>query len=243
MPRTTPFGVSLGVLGLSTAVHAAALLAPLGHPLPPSSGAVELNAPTLMEALREPAEATPAAAAPTWPAPTPSNPVAPSHDRTPHDPNLVHPAVLPALAAVPASAMAQHADATPDDSPRFTIAIGNATTGADCVGSSPASAGPSRDADVPVLEQSVDAPARLVRGPPPEYPARARADGIEGVVHLELVVGGSGAVESARVVRGVGYGLDEAAMVAVRQFRFAPASKAGRTVRVRMAWSVAFSLR
>jgi len=62
-------------------------------------------------------------------------------------------------------------------------------------------------------------------------------------VRLELVVGTSGAVESARVVRGIGHGLDEAALRAVRRFRFAPATKAGHPVRVRMGWSVQFRLR
>ena len=71
----------------------------------------------------------------------------------------------------------------------------------------------------------------------------ARANGVEGDVRLELVVGLSGAVESARVVRGVGHGLDDAALRAVEQFRFAPATKAGRAVRVRMGWSMQFRLR
>jgi protein TonB len=61
-------------------------------------------------------------------------------------------------------------------------------------------------------------------------------------VQLELVVGLSGAVESARVVRGIGHGLDESALRAARQFRFAPATKSGQTVRVRMGWSVQFRL-
>jgi protein TonB len=81
-----------------------------------------------------------------------------------------------------------------------------------------------------------------VLGLAPSYPDAARAAGIEGDVRLELVVGVSGAVESARVVRGIGHGLDEAALRAVRQFRFAPASKAGHAVRVRMGWSVQFRL-
>ena len=52
----------------------------------------------------------------------------------------------------------------------------------------------------------------------------------------------SGEVESARVVRGMGHGLDEAALGAARGFRFSPAMKAGRPVHVRMGWSVQFRL-
>lgn len=71
---------------------------------------------------------------------------------------------------------------------------------------------------------------------------RLDCDGVEGTVHLELVVGVSGSVESARLVRGVGYGLDEAALRAARRFRFAAATKGGRPVRVRMGWSMQFRL-
>jgi len=95
---------------------------------------------------------------------------------------------------------------------------------------------------LPLAEQDVDGRARLVRGVAPAYPASARADGVEGDVRLELVVGLAGSVESARVTRGVGHGLDEAALRAVNQFRFAPATQGGHAVRVRMGWSMQFRL-
>jgi protein TonB len=82
-----------------------------------------------------------------------------------------------------------------------------------------------------------------VRGAAPTYPDAARAEGIEGDVLLELIVGTSGEVETARVLRGVGHGLDEAAVRAMRQFRFAPATLGGHAVRVRMSWSMQFRLR
>jgi protein TonB len=102
---------------------------------------------------------------------------------------------------------------------------------------------PPRDDDAPVSEARVDGGAHLAHGVPPKYPVEARANGIEGSVGLDLVVAASGSVESARVVRAVGHGLDEAALTAVRQFRFTPATKGGRPVRVRMAWSVDFRFR
>ena len=91
-------------------------------------------------------------------------------------------------------------------------------------------------------EQRVDTPARLVRGLAPSYPAAARANGVEGDVGLELVVDDAGVVESARVTRSVGQGLDQAALQAIRQFRFAPATKDGHPVHVRMGWSMQFRL-
>jgi TonB family protein len=65
---------------------------------------------------------------------------------------------------------------------------------------------------------------------------------VEAEVKLELVVSTTGAVESVRVVRRAGHGLDDAAVVAARQFRFSPAAKQGHAVRVRMSWSVEFRL-
>ena len=39
-----------------------------------------------------------------------------------------------------------------------------------------------------------------------------------------------GEIVSARVLQGLGYGLDEAAMSAAKRFRFKPATKSGRSV-------------
>jgi TonB family protein len=106
-----------------------------------------------------------------------------------------------------------------------------------------AAAHASNDADPVFAERAVDSPARLSHGEPPAYPAAARADGVEGDVPMELVVSRLGEVESARVSRPVGHGLDEAAIAAARRFRFAPAVKEGQPVRVRVSWTVQFRLR
>jgi TonB family protein len=99
------------------------------------------------------------------------------------------------------------------------------------------------DDTTPLSEQAVDTPARLVQSEVPTYPADAQADGVEADVKLEMVVSREGAVESVRAVRRSGYGLDEAAARAARRFRFAPAVKDGRPVRVRVSWTVQFRLR
>jgi TonB family protein len=62
-------------------------------------------------------------------------------------------------------------------------------------------------------------------------------------VPLEIVVSPAGTVETARVLRPAGHGLDQAALDAVRSYRFAPATKDGHAVRVRMQWLVQFRLR
>jgi periplasmic protein TonB len=72
--------------------------------------------------------------------------------------------------------------------------------------------------------------ARIVTRVRPSYTDSARHAHIEGVVRLELMVNEEGDVVSARVLQGLGYGLDEAAIAAAKRFHFKPASKAGRSV-------------
>jgi TonB family protein len=97
--------------------------------------------------------------------------------------------------------------------------------------------------DVVVPAAAVEVAARPVRAVAPTYPAGARADDREGEVTVELVVDRDGRVVEARVTRPAGHGFDEAALTAVRAYRFSPAQRRGRAVRVRMPWSVQFRLR
>lgn len=75
-----------------------------------------------------------------------------------------------------------------------------------------------------------------------EVPDAARLLGVEGVVRLEIVVDATGAVSDARVLRSVPL-LDEEAIRAVKQWRFAPTVVDGQAVPVRMEVVVNFSLR
>ncbi len=97
-------------------------------------------------------------------------------------------------------------------------------------------------ASAPLAEREVDVAARLVAGTPPAYTASAQAAGVEASVPVELVIDATGAVTSAVVLTHVGYGLDEAALAAVRKYRFAPARQGGKVVAVRMRWVVRFEL-
>jgi periplasmic protein TonB len=239
----TSFGARLLALGLSTAAHAV-LLAPAGRSPVPAPGAASDAAPVIdvVADLAPEPTITPAADRPTIsPEHTHPSPVSLSHARMLHDASLAN-RVAPSPPALDRPGHAAPVATTSDDTARFAIVVGTATSDAYAT-ASPAGTAPSHDDQgAAVQDQSVDAPARLVRGLAPSYPERARADGIEGVVGLELVVGTSGVVESARIVHAVGHGLDEAALSAVRQFRFTCATKGGRAVRVRMPWPVQFLL-
>jgi TonB family protein len=89
----------------------------------------------------------------------------------------------------------------------------------------------------------VNVPARLLTSAPVVYPAAARAADVEANVAVEIVVDARGRVVDARTLAASGYGLDAAALRAVRAYRFSPAQRDGHAVRVRMRWNVLFCLR
>jgi TonB family protein len=66
--------------------------------------------------------------------------------------------------------------------------------------------------------------------PKPVYTDEARRLNIEGEVLLEVVFGASGDLHVNRVVRGLGHGLDEAALGAANRIKFKPAQRNGSPV-------------
>ncbi|WP_375768847.1 energy transducer TonB [Archangium gephyra] len=93
------------------------------------------------------------------------------------------------------------------------------------------------------LKQVARAP-EVLQQVKPRYPRRAKADGIEGLVLVRIIIGTDGRVEPehTRVIRSVPE-LDAAAISAVSQWRFSPAlGRQGRPVRVIVEIPVQFSL-
>ena len=88
----------------------------------------------------------------------------------------------------------------------------------------------------------IEAP-RLLREVKAQYTEDARRRGITGDVLLEVVVRSDGSVGSTRVLQGLGYGLEQRAIDAVRQWRFAPAVRKGVPVDVLVEIAVEFTLR
>ena len=70
-------------------------------------------------------------------------------------------------------------------------------------------------------------PLSLVR---PSYTDDARRARVEGRVRIELSVDDQGMVTAARVLDGLGHGLDEASLGAARALRFSPATQCKRAV-------------
>ena len=86
-------------------------------------------------------------------------------------------------------------------------------------------------------------PPRLLREVKADYTDDARRRGISGDVLLEIVVRHDGSVGEVRVLQGLGAGLNDRAVQAVRQWRFAPAHRLGAAVDVIVEVAVEFRLR
>ena len=86
-------------------------------------------------------------------------------------------------------------------------------------------------------------PPTVLREVKPTYTESARQRGITGEVVLEVVVQRDGSVRVGRVIQGLGTGLEERAIEAVRQWRFSPARRMGQPVDVIVEVVVEFRLR
>ncbi len=76
-----------------------------------------------------------------------------------------------------------------------------------------------------------------------KYPEMAKKAGVEGRVIVQFIVDEQGNVLDPQVVRGLGAGLDEEAVRAVRQAKFTPGKQRGQPVRVKMSLPITFRLK
>jgi protein TonB len=136
---------------------------------------------------------------------------------------------------------------TPTPSPQFDVPIGppgalSAGVG-DITGLAPPSAplplDPPRPATVRVAQ--LPEPPRKIVDFRPVYPDLARKARVEGTVILESVLDTSGNVTQLRVIRSVPL-LDQAALDAVRQWKYTPTIYGGRPVSVLMTITIRFTL-
>ena len=65
---------------------------------------------------------------------------------------------------------------------------------------------------------------------PPEFTEEARRKHVSGNVLVRCLIDEKGQIQNVRVERGLGSGLDEKAMEAVRRYRFSPATIDGKAI-------------
>jgi TonB family protein len=92
------------------------------------------------------------------------------------------------------------------------------------------------------LQASRVSPPTVIQRVEAQYSEEARRLGYEGTVVLEAVIRKDGTVDIRRVVRGLGLGLDENAVAALKQWRFRPGMTDGQPVDVSINIEVNFRL-
>lgn len=152
--------------------------------------------------------------------------------------------VAPASAPASITAEASTSPAPPDVG--IPSGIGNGTADLGAIGSNigqpvairlpdlPRQAGPVRVADLPV-------PPRKIVDVRPVYSELARQTRTQGTVVLEAVLDSTGSVTQLRVIRSVPL-LDQAALDAVRRWKYTPSLYGGRPVSVLMTITITFTL-
>jgi TonB family protein len=83
----------------------------------------------------------------------------------------------------------------------------------------------------------------LISQIPPDYSDDARKARIEGTVELLIVIRADGSVQFDSVTKSLGFGLDQNAIAAVKQWKFRPGRRDGQPVPVWMSVIVNFTIR
>lgn len=82
---------------------------------------------------------------------------------------------------------------------------------------------------------------KKIKDAKPVYPQVAMAAKVEGMVIIEATIGKDGSVQDAKILRHVPL-LDQAAMDAVKEWKFTPTTLNGQPVEVLMTVTVNFTL-
>jgi protein TonB len=239
---TTLSPLTIAALLASLAAHASVAMYVVNHEAGSSSSSSAADVVTSIdvETIAVAEEAKPEVQPNVVPeaAPRPREAVAPTPD-----PAHVHAATLRQTPSESAPAAAASVMVAPeaDSSPTFAMVIGTAPV---APGGLTKAVGGDQPAppDAPLPSDGVDELAHLESGPAPSYPSAAKEEGFEAEVPLDIVVDESGRVIDVRATKHLGHGLDESAARAIRDYRFSPAKRGGRAVKVRMRWTVVFRL-
>lgn len=100
---------------------------------------------------------------------------------------------------------------------------------------------PVKEGDLLPLDQ-VDIPPERIKKVNPEYPALARRMNIQGTVIVNALISEKGDVIDTAIIRGVEgpFKLNEAAQMAVQKWKFKPAMKGSKAVKVWKPFAIRF---
>jgi protein TonB len=228
----------------SIAFHAALAVGAVALPKPKRTETVAI---TMIEAKKKPA-------APKEDAPKPPPPPPPPPEKAP---SKAKAAPSPAAAPVRAAEAPPPSESAPSSGDGFAdlgFAMSNGTGGF-AVAAGPR--GAATAAIVPTTTtrkvsalrpRATDAcdetpvkpkPRTIVK---PVYTDAAKSAQVEGVVRVEITVDEQGRVVQARVLRGLGYGLDDAALAAAKQMTFEAGTRCGKPALATLSLGMRFAL-
>jgi len=81
-----------------------------------------------------------------------------------------------------------------------------------------------------------------VKTPPPDYPLGLKREGTSGLVAVAVVIDETGVVTTCAVAKSSNPGFDEAALEAVKKWKFRPAQKDGAAVKMKVTIPIRFSI-
>lgn len=82
-------------------------------------------------------------------------------------------------------------------------------------------------------------PVKVVR---PEYTEQARQAQVEGAVRVQVTIDEKGSVAKVEVLKGLGFGLDEAAIEAIQKMSFRPGTRCQKPTLSQITFNLRFSL-
>jgi TonB family protein len=94
----------------------------------------------------------------------------------------------------------------------------------------------------PIHQNSEAIPPALISRTEPKYTPEARKARVFGIVIVEVIIDKTGRVVGARILKALPFGLSEAAVEAVKQWRFRPATVRGNPIDVFFNLTVNFRL-
>ena len=94
----------------------------------------------------------------------------------------------------------------------------------------------------PIIVAGDVVPPEKITAPQPQYTEMARKARIQGVVIVQAIIDKQGEVTNVKVLKGLPMGLDQAAVDAVKRWRFEPATLNGKPVSVYYNLTVNFRI-
>lgn len=145
-------------------------------------------------------------------------------EQMPVPPTILDPTAAPVLTSVSKIGLPWMKDDTGSPGPGDSNTIGNSN--GHTMGDGPVDGHGGEGSSTTKYREGVTMP-RCAYCPDPQYTDEAREAKLQGRVTLQVLVGADGRAAQIRIVQGIGLGLDERAVQAIRGWKFVPAHDAG----------------